>query len=94
MRDIESIIKGILDNTISVKDLTVEELDAVVDEMVDIGESLLDTENHEVGVAILEVMDQAIDLRSQDLQTGFEDAIIAAEQRGSTYWEIENPSIH
>ena len=94
MRDTETIIRGVLDNTIAVKDLTVQELDAVIDELVAIGESLLDTENHEVGVAMLEVLDQAIDLRSQDLQQGFEDAIIAAEQRGSTYWEIENPSIH
>jgi hypothetical protein len=94
MRDVETIVRGVLNNTIDVKDLTVEELDAVIDELVTIGESLLDTENHEVGVAMLEVLDQAIDLRSQDLQDGFEDAILAAEQRGSTYWEIENPSIH
>lgn len=94
MRDVETIVRGVLDNTIEVKDLSTEELDAVVDELVDIGESLLNTENHEVGVAMLEVLDMAIDLRSADLQTGFEDAIIAAEQRGSTYWEIENPSIH
>ena len=94
MRDVETIIRGVLDNTIAIKDLTVAELDAVVDELVDIGESLLDTENHEVGVAMLEVLDQAIDLRSQDLTADFERAIIEAEQRGSTYWEIENPSIH
>lgn len=94
MRDVETIIRGVLDNTIKVKDLTVEELDATIDSLVEIAESLLDTENHEVGVAMLEVLDQAIDLRSQDLQDGFEDAIIAAEQRGSTYWEIENPTIH
>ena len=94
MRDVETIVRGVLDNTIDVKDLTVDELDAVIDELVTIGESLLDTENHDVGIAMLEVLDQAIDLRSQDLQDGFEDAILAAEQRGSTYWEIENPSIH
>ena len=94
MRDVETIVRGVLNNTIDVKDLTVDELDAVIDELVTIGESLLDTENHEVGVAMLEVLDQAIDLRGQDLQDGFEDAILAAEQRGSTYWEFENPSIH
>jgi hypothetical protein len=94
MRDVETIVKGVLDNNINVKDLSIEELDAVVDELVDIAESLLDTDNHEVGVAMLAVLDQAIDLRSVDLQSGFEDAIMAAEQRGATYWEIENPSIH
>jgi hypothetical protein len=94
MRDIETIIRGVLNNSIAVKDLTVQELDATLDALVEIAEGLLDTENHEVGIAMLEVLDQAIDLRSQDLQEGFENAIIAAEQRGLTYWEIENPSIH
>jgi hypothetical protein len=94
MRDVETIIKGVLDNSIAVKDLNIDELDAVVDELVDIAESLLDTDNHEVGVTMLQVLDQAIDLRSMDMDEGFEAAIVAAEQRGATYWEIENPSIH
>ena len=94
MRDVETIIRGVLDNSISVKDLTVAELDAVVDELVDIGESLLDTENHEVGVAILECLDEAIDLRSTDPGIGFEEAIIAAEARGSTYWEFDDHTVH
>ena len=94
MRDVETIVRGVLNNTIEVKDLSTEELDAVVDELVDIGESLLDTDNHEVGVAMLQVLDAAIDLRSIDMDEGFEEAIVAAEQRGATYWEIENPSVH
>ena len=94
MRNTKTIIKGVLDNTIEIKDLSMEELDAVVDKLIDIGESLLDTENHKAGVAILQVLDAAIDLRSHDMDQGFETAIVAAEQRGATYWEIENPSIH
>lgn len=94
MRDVDTIIRGVLDHSIAVKDLTIAELDATIDALVEIAEGLLDTENHEAGVAMLQVLDQAIDLRSQDIQEGFEQAITAAEQRGSTYWEIENPSIH
>ena len=94
MRSTKTIIKGVLDNSIDVKDLSMEELDAVVDKLIDIGESLLDTENHDAGVAILQVLDAVIDLRSHDMDEGFEAAIVAAEQRGATYWEIENPSIH
>jgi stress response protein SCP2 len=94
MRDVETIIRGVLDNSITVKELTVSELDATIDELVAIADSLLDTENHEVGIAMLEVLDQAIEIRGAELEPGFEEAIIAAEQRGSTYWEIENPSIH
>ncbi|CAB4129195.1 hypothetical protein UFOVP112_293 [uncultured Caudovirales phage] len=94
MRDVDTIIRGVLDNSITVKDLTASELDATIDELVAIAEGLLDTENHEVGVAMLEVLDQAIELRGAELEPGFEEAILAAEQRGSTYWEFENPSIH
>ena len=94
MRNTKTIIKGVLDNSIDVKDLSMEELDAVVDKLIDIGEGLLDTENHEAGVAMLQVLDAVIDLRSHDMDQGFEAAIVAAEQRGATYWEIENPSIH
>jgi hypothetical protein len=94
MRSTKTIIKGVLDNSIEIKDLSMEELDAVVDKLIDIGESLLDTENHEAGVAILQVLDATIDLRSIEMDKGFEDAIVAAEQRGATYWEIENPSVH
>ena len=94
MRDVETIVCGVLNNSIEIKDLTMEELDAVVDELVDISESMLDTENHEVGVAMLQVLDAAIDLRSTDADAGFEEAILAAEERGSTYWEFEEHTIH
>lgn len=94
MRDANTLIQGFLDNTINLTDLTPEELDCVVDEMVAIGESLLDTENHEVGVEILEALDEAIDLRSTDPSVGFEQAIIDAEARGSVYWEFDEYTIH
>ena len=94
MRDVETIIRGVLDNSIAIKDLTVAELDATVDELVVIAENLLDTENHEVGVAMLEVLDEAIELRGAELEPDFEEAIIAAEQRGSTYWEFEDHIVH
>jgi len=92
MIDTELLVEDILENRVSVKDLSPEELDAVVDSLTDIGESLLNTEQHEIGKAILQALDSAIDMHytSDD----FEEAIQAAELRGSTYWEIENPSIH
>jgi hypothetical protein len=94
MRDAGTLIKGFLDDSIKLKDLTVEELDCVVDELVEIANGLLDTENHEVGVAMLEALDQAVDLRSTDPSVGFEQAIIDAEKRGSVYWEFDEYTIH
>lgn len=94
MRDAETLIRGFLDDSIGLKDLTSDELDCVIDELVAIGEDMLDTENHEVGLAILESLDEAIDLRSTDPGIGFEEAIIAAEARGSTYWEFDDHTVH
>jgi hypothetical protein len=94
MRDPEKLIQGFLDDSIKLKDLTPEELDSVIDELVTIGEGLLETENHEVGVAILECLDLAVDLRSTDPSVGFEQAIIDAEARGNVYWEFEEYSVH
>ena len=94
MRDVKTLISGFLDDTIKLPDLTPEELDCVLDELVAIGNNMLETENHEIGVAILESLDQAIDLRSTDPSVGFEQAIVDAEKRGSVYWEFEEYSVH
>lgn len=94
MRDVKNIVEGVLNNSIEIKDLTVDELDATVDGLVDIAENLLDTENHEVGVAMLGVLREAIELRVDEMNSGFKEAILDAESRGSTYWEFENTNIH
>lgn len=94
MRDTESLIKDYLADRIKLTDLTVDELDAIIDDLVMIAESYLDTEYHDAGVAMLEVLDQAIDLRSQGQDAGFDQAILEAEARGSTYWEFEEYSVH
>ena len=94
MRDSATLIKGFLDDTIKLKDLTPAELDSVIDELVAIGNDLLVTDNHDVGVAILECLDSAIDLRSTDPSVGFEQAIIDAEARGSVYWEFDEYTVH
>jgi hypothetical protein len=94
MRDAKTLISGFLNDSIKLSDLTVTELDTVIDELVAIGEDMLETENHEVGVAILECLDAAVDLRSTDPGVGFEQAIVDAEKRGSVYWEFEEYSVH
>lgn len=94
MRDPETLIKDYLEDRIQLTELTSDELDAIIDDLVAIAESYLDTDYHEAGVAMLEVLDQAIDLRSQDQEAGFEQAILSAQERGSTYFEFEEYIVH
>jgi hypothetical protein len=92
MIDAELLVEDILENRVAVKELSTEELDAVVESLTDIGQSMLDTDQHDIGIAILRALDSAIDMHYVD--EGFEQAIVAAEARGSVYWEYENPSVH
>jgi len=95
MTDSEKLIKDFLEDRVRLEDLTMEQLDTVLDELIEIGESLLNTDQHEAGVAILQVLDAAIDLKCLDpADAGFEQAIQAAEARGSTYWEFEEYLVH
>jgi hypothetical protein len=92
MRDAENLLEDFLEDRITLKELSADELDAVVEELTDIGEGLLGTDKHEVGIAILNALDVAIDMHSNTEE--FEQAILAAEARGSVYWEFENHNIH
>ena len=95
MTDSEKLIKDFLEDRVKLEDMTTEQLDTVLDELIEIGESLLNTDKHEAGVAILTVLDAAIDLKSLDAtDVGFEQAVQAAEARGSTYWEFEEYLVH
>lgn len=92
MRDTEALIQGILDNSIAIKELSASELDLVIDGLTDVAEGLLETEHHDVGVAMLEALDVAVDMYSTS--EDFEQAIVDAEARGSVYYEFERYSVH
>jgi hypothetical protein len=95
MTDSEKLIKDFLEDRVKLEDMTTEQLDTVLDELIEIGESLLNTDNHDAGVAILTVLDAAIDLKCMDAaDADFEQAIQDAEARGSTYWEFEEYLVH
>ena len=95
MTDSDKLIKDFLEDRVTLEEMTTEQLDSVLDGLIEIGESLLNTDNHDAGVAILKVLDAAIDLRSSiDNDDSFEAAIQEAEARGSTYWEFEHYNLH
>ncbi len=94
MTDSDKLIKDFLEDRVTLEEMTTEQLDSVIDGLIEIGESFLNTDRHEVGVAILKALDAAIDLKSMEVEDGFEQAIQAAEARGSTYWEFEHYTVH
>jgi len=92
MTDPEILVQDILDNKVAIKELTADELDIVLEQLVEISENLLDTEHHEVGLAMLAALDVAIDMHTTN--EAFEQAIVAAEARGSIYFEFEENIVH
>jgi hypothetical protein len=95
MTDSDKLIQDFLEDRVKLEELTTEQLDNVLDGLIEIGESFLHTDRHEVGVRILQALDAAIDLKSHlDSDDSFEQAIEEAEARGSTYWEFETYSVH
>jgi hypothetical protein len=95
MTDSEKLIKDFLEDRVTLEEMTTEQLDNVLDGLIEIGESFLNTDRHEVGVRILQALDAAIDVKSMREQyDGFEKAIQEAKARGSTYWEFEEYLVH
>lgn len=92
MRDPELLVQDILEDKIAINELTADELDIVVEQLVDAAEGLLDTDDHEAGVAMLAALDIAIEARVTN--EDFEQAIVAAEARGSVYFEFEDITLH
>jgi hypothetical protein len=92
---VDKLVEGVLDNTVAVELLTDEELELVFDRIQECAESLLDTEHHEAAEAVLAALSIAIDNRiaATDMSV-FEQAIVAAEARGSVYLKFEEYTIH
>jgi hypothetical protein len=92
---VDKLVEGVLDNTVAVELLTDEELELVFDRIQECAESLIGTEHHEAAEAVLAALSVAIDNRlvATDMSV-FEQAIVAAEARGSVYWEFDEYTLH
>lgn len=74
---------------VSIKDLSLDEADAVLAGYKQVAEIFCKEEStRELGEAILQIIAQA------DNEDPFDIAIAEAETRGSTYWELETNSLH
>jgi hypothetical protein len=85
---LKDLILDVYHGRVKIEDLSDEEYDAVIDGFKQVAEELVKmAETGEIGNAILAAIAEAE-------ADPFEAAITAAESRGSTYWELENNSIH
>ena len=87
--NIEQLLQAVQNGDVKIQDLTPEQSEAVLEGYKQVAEHLLEDESTRVvGEAILQVIGVALE------DDPFEVAIQAAEECGSTYWELETNSIH
>ena len=87
--NIEQLLQAVQAGEVDVQDLSPEQSEAVLEGYRQVAEHLCESEETRlVGEAILQVIGVALE------DDPFEQAILAAESRGSTYWELETSSIH
>lgn len=95
MDPIEQLVTDILEDRVAVETLTTEQLDQVIDCIYDNAQDMLDGPQAEAAGAILASLENLIDerLTAEDMSC-FDEQIIAAEARGSVYFEFEEYSVH
>ena len=88
MNKLIELMMAVNSGEVDVKELTEQEQDVVLEGYRELADRLLENpEFAEFAGKIVEVIELAT-------ANPFEDEIQAAEQRGSTYWEIESDHVH
>lgn len=89
--DIEKLVDNIISDRITVKDLDMQQMEAVIDFM---REHISTIDDEDVSEALLEMVDAielAAEARFVNQATGaWDDVIEASIARGNTYFELEN----
>lgn len=89
--DIEKLVDNIISDRITVKDLDMQQMEAVIDFM---REHISTIDDEDVSEALLEMVDAielAAEARFVNQATGaWNDVIEASIARGNTYFELEN----
>jgi hypothetical protein len=90
----QKLCQELLEDSVAIETLTDQELIDVLQYFHIAAESMqmdLDPDRVAAAEAMIAILQEFVDLDEPD---EFAEAIDAAEARGSTYWEFENPSIH
>jgi hypothetical protein len=95
IHDIEQMLDDIVSDRIQVRDLALEQLEAVMDYIRDVFTDMLGGEHEELAEGMLELVDvihTAIENRSvaEAESESWDQDILASVERGNTYFEMEN----
>lgn len=76
-------------------DLDLETLCIITESIMDEAEEQQDNESFmEAAKRVLDAVEEAVKLKETPEDREWEAAIVAAEARGCTYWEVENDTLH
>jgi hypothetical protein len=90
--NIEELAVGVLSGEIELSEIDENHIEALFEALTEISTNLLGTEHDAVAKEMLAVLAECVNMYDADPE--FESEIVAAEQRGSTYFELEVNSLH
>jgi hypothetical protein len=89
--DIEKLVDNILTDQITVGDLDVQQMEAVIDFMREHISTIDDEDAGEALLAVVDAIEQAAEIRFVNQAAGaWDETIEASVARGNSYFELEN----
>jgi hypothetical protein len=89
--DIEKLVDSILTDRITIKDLDIQQMEAVIDFMREHISTLPDEDMSDALLELVDVIEDAAEVRFANQASGnWEQTIEASMARGNSYFELEN----
>ena len=89
--DIEKLVDSILTDRITIKDLDIQQMEAVIDFMREHISTLPDEDMSDALLELVDVIEDAVEIRFANQSSGdWEQTIEASMARGNSYFELEN----
>jgi hypothetical protein len=89
--DIEKLVDSILTDRITIKDLDIQQMEAVIDFMREHISTLPDEDMSDALLELVDVIEDAAEVRFANQASGnWEQTLEASMARGNSYFELEN----
>jgi hypothetical protein len=89
--DIETLVDNILSDRITVADLDIQQMEAIIDFMREHISTIDNEDASEALLAVVDAIEQAAEIRFINQESGTWDSVIEASvARGNSYFELEN----